>query len=334
MDSEREKVVVSIIGLIALCVATVSLIDLPIAANMLTSIGTFTLAFFAFMEIRNSRRERMLANLDRDVERVLRSTSLDFLPALSFLIERWWNDKDIGRQVREMQKYYDEKRRSFKEAARSLRPDIVSLKKAMLEAHPDTADDKEVGRSVAETLQGQNLDLSFARFDQLADGVELVDAEKPHSTTYNSPPDSRDVENEEPIIERQMLKIVDARLNNLWFKKKLGGSNVDDDVQGTYVQLDINCSRFELEFADWKRVMPERAMRELLAMSKSQGRRVAQDTEPEIDAEGWLMSLALDDNPTSDFEEFYKGLLKLAADGLRTRFASDQGWSVRRLFGG
>ncbi len=313
----RQKIFVGLVGIAASCVAALSFLDIQTAANVLASVGTFTLAFFAYMEIRNSRRERRLANLDREVERVFRSTGLEFLPALGFLVEYWWNDRTIGKQTREMQKHYDEKRDCFKEKAKSLRSEIISLKTNMLEAHPETADNGNVGQSVAGTTDGLELDLSFARFDQLADGAELAGKEKPDYSTYNSLPHKRDIESEEKTVERQMLDIIEARLNNM----KSQEMPVEQNVQANYARLKNMEWRSGFRFANWKRVAPERAMRELLATAKSLDRRVAIDTEPEIDQESWEENLCIEFKEEPFDEGFYKSLLSNAADGLRTRLS-------------
>jgi hypothetical protein len=246
-----------------------------------------------------------------------RFTGLEFLPALGFLVEYWWNDRTIGKQTREMQKHYDEKRDCFKEKAKSLRSEIISLKTNMLEAHPETADNGNVGQSVAGTTDGLELDLSFARFDQLADGAELAGKEKPDYSTYNSLPHKRDIESEEKTVERQMLDIIEARLNNM----KSQEMPVEQNVQANYARLKNMEWRSGFRFANWKRVAPERAMRELLATAKSLDRRVAIDTEPEIDQESWEENLCIEFKEEPFDEGFYKSLLSNAADGLRTRLS-------------
>jgi hypothetical protein len=209
-----------------------------------------------------------------------------------------------------------------RERSKSLRPELIALKEAMLEAHPETADNRPIGQRVIQRGQNAGVDLSFDRFDQLARGEELREGEKPTNTVYDSLPDKRNIEEEEPTPERQMLDMINARLDQLWIIKNQGGPDVDEGVQSTYVRLDGHHNNFLKNFVDWKRAAPERAMRELLAMAKVMGRDVARNEEPDIDQMAWVAAMVMSDVAENTYDEdFYKSLLNKAADGLRSRLS-------------
>ncbi len=260
--------------------------------------------------------------VDKPIERVKQLPVEEFFRGMSFLAERWWKDESIGERVRQMQRSYDEKLSAFRDQSRSLRPELIALKDMLLQEHPETADDETIGRAVTNAVQHQNLDLSLRRFDELAAGADLEGDELPRETAYNSLPD-REAWTEEPTPERQMLNIINARLNHLWHRRNQGGPRVGN-VQEKYTGLDQRHNAAVQQFVEWKRGTPEGAMRELLATAKALDRDIPEDAEPKIDVQMWQVSLwwplLSNDYPEqariTGLIELYKGLLDRAAEGL------------------
>ena len=186
--------------------------------DFLVAVGTLSLAFFAFFEIRAASRVRQSASLDRDAERLQGQDGGFFLRDLRAAVLRWRRDRVFGAAMERMIRRHEARIREFREEMReALKPALLKLRQDLVAAFPEI-DDGGAMATYSSDLADPEGWLSLARFDELATGAEVRLRENewsPHDTIYDMPPGKREEWWEDPVPESRMLKILRARYEKL-----------------------------------------------------------------------------------------------------------------------
>ena len=186
--------------------------------DFLVAVGTLSLAFFAFLEIRSASRVRQSASLDRDAERLQGQDGGFFLRNLRAAVLRWRRDRVFGAAMERMIRRHEARIHEFREEMReSLKPALLKLRRDLVAAFPEIDDGGAIATYSSDLADPEGW-LSLARFDELAAGAEVRLRENewnPHDTIYDMPPGKRDEWWEDPAPESRMLEILLARYRRL-----------------------------------------------------------------------------------------------------------------------
>lgn len=237
--------------------------------EILTAIGTLLLALAAFAEIHNSTKSRQLNQLERDIDQLAQIDEKDFPATARRTFQRWISDPRSRYLIQGMLDDYEARRLLYHQELFELRDDLLNVRRLLVSAHPEIDDAGWTGNSlIAESFDPTHNTL--ARFDELAAGAALdLDYEWRGGTRYEFPPGSRDVHDEEPASETQMLELLEARRNRLVSLQQRGDLTVDSTFLAAYESVKRQWNEVHGAFVDWKQDHSEAALHSALLVLRS-----------------------------------------------------------------